>query len=371
MKSQKYSLRASIGNVICVFFCLILIYLSCGCTSPSHSIKEEQPLQKNSSILVTDALGTTIIFSQPVQRIICQNGLAAEILIDIGAGNRIVGVTDTAMKEPYLMNQIPQAKSIGEIRNPDLEKIVDLHPDVFIAYGDSGSIPGNIDKILAANITVLYVKIYDIRDTANETRILGKITGREPNAEEFIQFTETYQSLIERRIRNVSSSESPKVYLEQLVDYMVTHQGSSGDYVLNFIHARNIAGNISVPYAIVDPEWVIDQDPDIIIKQVTRGQNVTDARNDILNRPGFSRMHAVSNRRVYALSSNMLSGPRQIVGILYLAKAVYPDRFTDIDPEAVLHQYAEKFMPGSDPENLFFPELLASQQLQANNSTSM
>lgn len=336
----------------------ILIISVTGCvTSQEDSRSQSQSGAQNTTITVTDALGNTYIFTQPVHRIICQNGLAAEILVDIGAADQIVGVTDTSLKEQYLMDQIPHAKSIGEIRSPDMEKILALQPDVFIAYGDSGSIPGNIDKIRAANITIIYTKVYDIRDIANETRMLGKITGREANAERLIDFTEKYQSLIESRTENISQSESQRVYLEQLSDYMATHQGSSGDYVLNYIHAQNIAGNISVPYAIVSPEWVIEQNPDIIIKQVTRGKDTSAVRQDVIGRQGFSRIKAVQDQRVYALSSSMLSGPREIIGILYVAKAVHPDRFTDIDPEEVLREYADTFMPGSDLQDAFSPQL--------------
>ncbi|AGB01958.1 ABC transporter substrate-binding protein [Methanoregula formicica] len=348
---QRYSLA-----VILIFICCIVS----GCSSSSDektSFSQRQSIIGDTSITITDSSGTSHTFNHPVERIICQNGLAAEILVDIGATDQIVGVTDTALKEQYLMNQIPHAKSIGEIRSPDMEKIVALHPDVFIAYGDSGSIPGNIDKIRAANITIIYTKVYDIRDIANETRMLGKITGREANAERLIDFTEKYQSLIESRTENISQSESPRVYLEQLSDYMATHQGSSGDYVLSYVHAQNIAGNISVPYAIVSPEWVIEQNPDIIIKQVTRGKGVSAVRQDIINRAGFSRIRAVQDQRVYAFSSSMLSGAREIIGILYIAKAVHPDRFTDIDPEEVLKEYANTFMTGSDLPGSFDPQL--------------
>jgi|GEM_PF-547333 len=355
------SIFISIVGLLCT---LILLCTISGCISPDNPQSQVlSPISENFSITVTDTFGNSIKLPNPVKRIICQNGLSAEIIVAIGAGDRIVGVTDTALKEKYLMSRIPQAKSIGEIRNPDLERIISLHPDVFIAYGDSGSIPGNIDKIIAANITVLYVKIYDIRDIPNETRVLGTLTGHEKQAEQFIQFIGAYNSIIKDRVKNISQNERKRVYLEQIVDYMVTHRDSPGDYYINSIHAENIAGNITQPYAIVGPEWVIDQDPDIIIKQVTKGENISDVRNEIINRSGFFRTNAVKNNRVYALSSGMLSGPRQIVGMLYIAKAIYPERFEDLSPEDVLSDYATKFMPGSETTGFFDPVLGISNKI--------
>ena len=54
-----------------------------------------------------------------------------------------------------------------------------------------------------------------------------------------------------------------------------------------------------------------------------------------MNRPSFRQLEAVKNGRVYLLSSEIWTGPRAPISILYIAKWCYPDRFKDMDPEAV------------------------------------
>jgi len=343
---------------------IILMCIACGCvTGFDKSNGIAHGVEGNNSIVVTDSLGNTIALTQPVQRIICQNSGSAEILASIGAGDRIIGLSNTTISQKnYLTNKTPYAQNYGDTYNPDLETLIILKPDFFIAYSDSTIKPRNLDKILNANMTVVYQRVYDIRDLRNETEFLGRISGQEVGAERLNAFNDKYLSLIKDRVQNISPADGPKVYSEQIVDYMAITNGSSGDYILNLVHARNVAGSIYQQNAVVSPEWVINQNPDIIIRMVSSGKDMAAIRNNLQTRQGFSEIAAVKSSRIYCVSGTIMSGPREVIGALYIAKAIYPDRFADIDPEEILHEYAREFLPGSDSEEAFYPLLPVSAQ---------
>ena len=69
----------------------------------------------------------------PAERLIVANGDAAELLIALGAGDKIVGVTDSTLSVPYIMDKIPNATSIGNWETPNVEQILALHPDAVIS----------------------------------------------------------------------------------------------------------------------------------------------------------------------------------------------------------------------------------------------
>lgn len=71
------------------------------------------------------------------------------MLIAFGAGDRIVGVTDSMRNVSYLMDKIPQAQNIGNWQTPDDEQILALHPDAVISY--AGYKPNNLDQLTTAN----------------------------------------------------------------------------------------------------------------------------------------------------------------------------------------------------------------------------
>lgn len=338
---------------------IILICLVCGCITDSEKSGDTVVgAGGNTSLTVTDSLGYTVDLTHPAERIVCQNSGSAEILASIGAGDRIIGLSNTTISQKnYLINKTPNAQNYGDTYTPNIERLITLKPDLFIAYSDSTIKPRNLDKILNNNMTVVYQTVYDIRNLHNETIFLGKISGHEVDADRLNAFNDKYLSLIKDRVKNISPADSPKIYSEQIVDYMAITNGSSGDYILNLVHARNVAGSIYQQNAVVSPEWVIDQNPDIIIRMVSSGNNMATIRNNLQNRQGFSRINAVKNQRIYCVSGTILSGPREVIGALYIAKAIYPDRFADIDPEAILHEYAQEFLPDSDTETAFYPSL--------------
>ena len=117
---------------------------------------------------------------------------------------------------------------------------------------------------------------------------------------------------------------------------------------------KNIIENIQYTgwWTKVDPEWVIEQNPDIIVATVmgSYGYGVEDslemaaARDDILNRPELANVNAVKNGRVYMLdNSNMAGGPRSLVGIAYMAKWFHPELFEDLDPQEIHQEYLDRF----------------------------
>jgi iron complex transport system substrate-binding protein len=148
------------------------------------------------------------------------------------------------------------------------------------------------------------------------------------------------------------------VYVEGYSDYSAHTTESSGDRLLGLLDATNIAGSIPTQSATVTPEWVIDQDPDVILKIAMSPEEYDQldvVRQKILARPGFDRIQAVRDTRVYVMNGDVMSSPRGIVGLLLAAKALYPDQFADINPENVLNEYAFAFFNGADSIEYFSP----------------
>ena len=64
-------------------------------------------------------------------------------------------------------------------------------------------------------------------------------------------------------------------------------------------------------------------------------------------REGWDKLKAVKNKQVYSAHHGL---PREIYDCVvfeYLAKTYYPEEFADIDPEATLKEFYEKFLPFS------------------------
>jgi iron complex transport system substrate-binding protein len=243
--------------------------------------------------------------------------------------------------------------NVGESYSPNLELLLELKPDLVVA--DSMLTYNNETRgqIEAAGIPVF------ISDTtnpqpdpnSNETVIdftsnlvskLGFIVGEKDKANEIIDYMQYYKNLVNERIENLTSSEKPLVYYEWYMDWStvvipdITQAGGI-----------NIAANESVYAPTLSPEYVVEKNPDIIIRMISSSNHdVADfqtMRDEILNRPGLSAVTAVKEGRVYVCDNTIRGGIKCVVGWLQWAKWVHPSLFEDVDPAAIHAQLIQRF----------------------------
>jgi iron complex transport system substrate-binding protein len=137
----------------------------------------------------------------------------------------------------------------------------------------------------------------------------------------------------------------------------------------------------------VDPEWVIEQDPDYIILLVVAttysgvlmdppsGYEADDptgmkkALEAFQSRPEFSNLTAVKSGHVYIISGNMRNdASKGLIGAAYLAKIFHSDKLGDLDPEELHKEYLQKFLGLSynlDEHGVFiYPPLVKDGRLE-------
>ncbi len=366
---SKNTLQYSIIPVISIIF---LLCWTTGCITLAGSEYPVDPVLKNTTIEVTDTSGNTVILSHPAQRIISTSTCAVELLVLLGAEDRIVGVTDNQLLVDTIVNgHLHNAIPFGGYATPSIEKIAEINPDMIIFYSGSSQ-PGNIDQIRNMGIPVIYVDSCWPSKINNDTLMLAKMTGMEKNATRFMEFNNKYLNLIESRLSSENFTR-PRVYIESHAAYSAQGDETSANEMITILHGDNIARNLSGSL-IVSNEWVVSNNPDIIVKSIAEWHpDLTKSYYEILTRPGFANISAVREQRIYVFNGPLTSRPRYIITLLYLAKQFYPDQFSDIDPAEVQHEYATLFLPGSDEiENRdftrYYPPLSTGDRNQIKNS---
>ena len=107
----------------------------------------------------------------------------------------------------------------------------------------------------------------------------------------------------------------------------------------------------------IDPESILRRNPDIIIKQIGSDfvppsqEKMAKAIQDLKKRPAWSELNAVKQERVYIMSYFIAGGISKLIGKLYIAKWLYPEKFQDVNPDQVAKEWIETFQgvkyPGS------------------------
>jgi iron complex transport system substrate-binding protein len=325
-------------------------------TLPGTTVSTPGETAGSGEVVVITTDGSTVVLPHPAQRIIAANGDAAELLIALGATDRIVGVTGTVATDPVLAPYVNGTRSIGDWQTPDIEAMLSLHPDVVITYGSYR--PKNIDRILAANIMVLSIDCYRLDTLSRDTRSLANLTGTQSSAESLITFIESNTDIVKDRVAQIAPEKKPRVYIESYTEYTASGYGSAADMLVNASGGNNIAGMESLASFKVNPEWVVTQNPDVIIKLIssTKGWDEYPAiREAMIARTGFANISAVREGRVYLLNSDYAFGPRVSAGMLAVSKTLHPDLFTDVNPDAIVAQYKQQFLGSVLEGQILYP----------------
>nr|WP_319540596.1 ABC transporter substrate-binding protein [uncultured Methanospirillum sp.] len=331
-------------NVLQIFIALLICFSCAGAVS-------------SADISFTDSEGRLITLPATAERVVCLNSDAAEMMVALGAGDKIVGLTDSVMTDTTLMSHIPNAVSVGDWQTPNLEKVLQLKPDAVVTY--SSSKPKNQDQFMNAGINLTYLDCYKIKTLNHDVRSLGTLMGASDKAEAYTQFKDKWENLVGSRVANLAPEQIPSVYIEGYSDYSANGKGSGVDQELSIAKGTNLAAALGEQWPKVTPEWIISQDPGVIIKVVSLKPEKTLAqvRDDVLHRSGFETLSAVKNNQVFALNGDLAYGPRSPAGLVYVAKAMHPDQLQDVSPDDVLKEYAEKFVSGMEKGEYYSPVL--------------
>jgi iron complex transport system substrate-binding protein len=344
----------------CLFlFIIVSISLTSGCL---NQIKNESVNQDSSvnfkQISIIDDANRHITLNKPAQRIVCMNTNEPEILVAMGLGDNVIGVPEYTTEQHDLMEKLPNARSIGGgWSNPNIEKILALNPDVVITL--TATSPSVEKRLQDANITLVYMDAFVIDKIPKSIECLATITGSPPSSNRYMKFYDCYIGIVNSRLADVPIDDYPSVYIELSSPYTTAGVGSGGDSLIRLAHGRNIAGSINSTWPKVSSEWVVENNPDVIIisRSPADQGNLSNIYDDMLGRPGFSNLKAIHNNRMYVINSKITNGDQGIISLLYCVRAFYPDRFRDIDPDKVLHEYARDFVPGSDNLEPFYPSV--------------
>lgn len=104
-----------------------------------------------------------------------------ETLHDLGVGGSLVGVTKFCL-EPETARDT--AAVVGGTKDPDLDQIRNLRPDLVVADEDENRAE-HLAALRAAKIRVHVTRIETLADVARELRALGQLVGRGHEAEKY------------------------------------------------------------------------------------------------------------------------------------------------------------------------------------------
>jgi iron complex transport system substrate-binding protein len=304
------------------------------------------------TLKIQDMAGREVSVPKDPGRIICIAPGTLRLIIYLQAKDKVVGVEDIEKKfprlRPYWManSELGRLPSIGPggpnaiNREPDLEKVLAARPEViFISYMERATADALQKKIGVPVVVLSYGPFGTFSNVVYDSlRVAGKILDKERRAQAVIDYIEDAQKDLMSRVKGYPDQKKPTVYVGG-VGFKGTHGIESTETLyppFEWIQARNVAlSEGKEGHLFIDKERLLSWNPDLIFLD-SGGSEII--RQDYEKKPEFYRaLKAFQARAVYTLHSFnwYMTNIGTVIADAYAAgKILYPDRFTDIHPDA-------------------------------------
>ena len=272
-------------------FILVLLFavFSCG-------RKEEEKSKANAETKVNEKSG------KKYDRIVVLDPAVVEMVYLLGGEDKLVGIAKLERSKIWPEEKTEKVESVGTFINPSLEKIIALKPDLVIESFHSSDA---IDKSLTSNnIEIIKIQANSIEDIFKNFQKVAKILGKEKEAEKII--AEKRQKIEE--IKKIDTTEKKGLFILAPTPMRVFGKGTLPNDIMEMLNIKNIAAGMEGMSPTLTPEYIIKENPDIILTFVKDPQEIVKAN------PQTKDISAIKNNKFVVLETGQIlrGSPRMI-----------------------------------------------------------
>lgn len=232
---------------------------------------------------------------------------AVEILYMLEAENQISAISKTTMSKIYPEDKTANLPSVGSYIKPNLEKIVELNPDLIITSFHSANAGNDLKNL---NFESLELKADSMEQICQNTKKLGEIVGKSEKADELCA---DMQNVFENKTE--LKGKTAIAFFSANPTMAFTDKTLPGD-IISKLGMQNLANSLQGSTPIISSEFMIEKNPDFIIMV---GLN-SDLDSFLKNNPIMSNTKAVKNGKFIVVPSTILRGSpriRQMIEQIY------------------------------------------------------
>ncbi|MCZ6103699.1 ABC transporter substrate-binding protein [Campylobacter ureolyticus] len=314
--------------------------------------------------VIKDQLNREVVLSDKVDRIVVLQHQSLNVLVQIGAKDKIVGVLQSWEKRlgsdyKRLFNGIDKLPTPGDLKTVNFESILNLKPDVVIVtnYIDKSY----IEKLEELKIPVVMMSFFKDssagKDSVNPEfedeeysydnglyegiMLLGKISDKEDNAKELVNYIKNSQNELKEYTKNIK--DKIKLYMAN-PKYQTYGSGKYTSIIFKRAGGENVAAKDIKGYKQVSAEKILSWNPDIIFVQARYSSVVDELKND----KSLKNLDAIKNNKIYLMPEyakawGYPTPEAMSIGEFWIAKKLYPDIFKDFDLDKKVKEYYKKF----------------------------
>jgi len=245
-------------------------------------------------------------------RIVVLDPATVEMIYMLGAEDKIVGVANLERSKVWPEEKVAKLESVGTFIKPSLERIITLKPDLVIT---SALTDDNLNNGLKSNnIEAKRIQANSIEEIFTNFMEVAKMLGKENEANKII--AEKRAKLEE--IKKMATGNKKGLFVMSASPLMVFGNDNLPNDIMKLLNIKNIAENQKGRNPIVTPEFIMKENPDIIITLLPNPAQI------MATNPQLKNVNAIKNSKFIVVNSSQIlrGSPRTIDQIEEIAKAV-------------------------------------------------
>ena len=306
--------------------------------------------------VITDQLDRQVTIPDHINRAVVLQHQTLNIAVQLDATKQIVGVLSNWKKQlgknyVRLAPELEKMAMPGDLNSVNIESLLALKPDV--VFVTNYAPPEMIKQISDVNIPVVAISLRTgeagekgkLNPTLSDEdkayndglkqgiELIAEVFEKKQQGDELVKAAFANRKLLAARLSDIPADKRVRTYMAN-PDLNTYGSGKYTGLMLEHAGAYNVAAATIKGFKQVSLILVQDRYPDVVPQ--------------ILNDQGWANIQAVKDKKVllmpeYAKAWGYPMPEALALGEVWLAKALYPQRFQDIDLDKMVNDYYQKF----------------------------
>lgn len=335
-------------NVIALVLLLLILVTASGCQKTDIQASEKVPVARE-TITVEDCLGRQVVIPARATRVGCLYAFTGHVMTMLGAGDRIVATVNGLKRDKLMLELVPtiNAALVPHLSGSvNIEELVRANPAFVFVRFDLAANAEEIRKLDECKIPYVVVDYRNMQEQLVAIEVVGKALGLEDKAKAYNDYYRRTVEMVQQRVSGIATEKRIKVYHSVNEATRTDIKGSLPDDWMSAVGVVNVS--VMADLKLYENEYyasleqIYGWDPDVIIA------NESGVADYILTNEKWAALRAVKSKHVYQMPNGIsrwghpgsLETP---LAVLWTAKTLYPEIFSDIDLLKETQNYYRQF----------------------------
>lgn len=311
------------------------------------------PCMADGTKTITDMAGRELTIPDPLNHVLSTYPPTSEMIFML-APDKLMGWQSDSKRSKYMKDQYKNLPVVGGWYGgitANYETFLSMKPDaIFEGFSRSGSYMDTINQRQDNLKPIPLIEVSETGDVNNYTPaidFMGKTLGAEEKAGELKDFYNRVYTRVKDTASTIPETERKRVYYAEGVEGLSTEPNNSHAQLIALCGGTNVASGVAAQGGMgetpVTPEQILSWNPDVIIVREPRFYA------EIYSDPNWASIKAVKDKQVYLAPNDPFGWfdrppcVNTIIGIPWLAKVLYPDKFSDLNLKDLTREFYSKF----------------------------